>query len=259
MTGEGEIVSVALKRDVKLAVASQSISYHRCEVRNRTFHAGIGPERLHRLEAISTKIDLGPRQNVFFEGDPVDFAFNVVRGTVKASKALPDGRRQITGFLYPGDFLGIALHHAHAYSAETLADVTLCRYPRSKLRSLFDDFPKLEIHLLSLTANELAAAQDQMLLLGRKSAKERVASFLLMLARRAKLLGNIERPLDLPMNRMDIADYLGLCVETVSRTFSALRDAGLIDFDFPTPVIIQQPELLEAIARGDGQHQKPHM
>ena len=244
-------MSVALKRNFRSAETSPNISYHRCEVRDRTFCTGVEPEKLHRLDAIAKKIDLEPRQNVFFEGDPAGFVFNLTRGMVTASKALPDGRRQITGFLYPGDFLGIALHNAHVYSAEALTGVTLCRFPRSKLRALFDEFPKLEIRLLSLTANELAAAQDQMLLLGRKSAKERVVSFLLMLARRAEPRGETGRLLDLPMNRLDIADYLGLSAETVSRTFSTFRDAGLIDYVMPTAVILQQPELLEVIAEGD--------
>jgi CRP/FNR family transcriptional regulator len=167
---------------------------------------------------------------------------------VRASKALPDGRRQITGFLYPGDFLGIAVHKAYVYSAEAITVVALCRFSRAQLRALFDDFPKLEIHLLSLSANELATAQDQMLLLGRKSAKERVASFLLMLAQRAESHGETGRLLDLPMNRMDIADYLGLSMETVSRTFSTFREEELIDYDMSTPVILRQPKLLEAIA-----------
>jgi CRP/FNR family transcriptional regulator len=250
-TVEGAIVSVALKRNIRPVAALPSISCHRREARDQTFGAGVEPEKQHRLDAISTKIDLEPRQNVFFEGDPAGFAFNVTRGMVKASKALPDGRRQITGFLYPGDFLGIALHNAYVYSAEALTCVTLCRFPRPKLRALFDEFPKLEIHLLSLTANELAAAQDQLLLLGRKSAREKVASFLLMLVQRAEPGGKTERLLHLPMTRLDIADYLGLSAETVSRTFSTFRGAGLIDYDLPTPVILQQPELLEVIAEGD--------
>ena len=251
-------MSVALKQDARSAAVSPGIPYHCREARNRSVNAG-EPDKLHRLAALATKIDLEPRRHVFFEDDPADFAFNVMRGTVKAFKALPDGRRQITGFLYPGDFLGIALHHAYAYSAETLTGVTLYRYPRSKLRALFDDFPKLEIHLLSLTANELAAAQEQMLMLGRKSAREKVASFLLMLTQQGKTLGDSERSIDLPMSRMDIADYLGLCAETVCRTLSTFRDAGLIDFNLPTPVVIHHPELLEVIARGEGQHRNSHL
>ncbi len=244
-------MGVALKRDVRPTAASPSIPSHRCEVRNRTFYAGVEPEELHRLDAIATEVNLKPQQNVFFEGDPADFVFNVRRGMVRASKVLCDGRRQITGFLYPGDFLGVALHNVYVYYAEAVTGVTLCRFPRPKLRALFDDFPKLEIHLLSLMANELATAQDQMLLLGQKSAKERVASFLLMLAQRAELCGETGRLLDLPMNRVDIGDYLGLREETVSRTFSAFREEGLIDYDMPALIILRQPEPLKVIAEGD--------
>ncbi len=241
-------MSVALKRDVRPTAASPSIPCHRCEVRNRTFCAGAEPEELHRLDAIATEVSLNPRQNVFLEGDPADAVFNITRGMVRASKGMSDGRRQITGFLYPGDFLGVTLHNAYVYTAEAVTGVTLCRFRGPKLRALFDDFPKLEIHVLSGAANELATAQDQMLLLGRKSAKERVASFLLMLAQRAERRGETGRLLDLPMNRLDIADYLGLAEETVSRVFSTFREKRLIDYDIRTPVILRQPELLEAIA-----------
>ena len=244
-------MGVALTRDVGPAPASPSTPCHRCGVRNRTFCAGAKPEELHRLDAIATKVNLKRGQNVFFEGDPAGFVFNVTRGMVRASKALPDGRRQITGFFYPGDFLGVALHNAYMYNAEAVTGVALCRFPKPQLRALFDDLPKLEIHLLSLSANELATAQDQMLLLGRKSAKERVASFLLMLAQRAEPRGENARLLDLPMNRLDIADYLGLSAETVSRTFTTFREEGLIDYAKRTPVILRQPQLLEVIAEGD--------
>ena len=244
-------MTVALERDVRPTAAAPGIPCHRYEARNRAFCIGAEPAELHRLDAIATEVDFEPRQSVFLEGDPAGFVFNVSRGIVGASKALRDGRRQITGFLYPGDFLGLALHNAYLYNAEAVTGVTLCRFPKHKLRALFGDFPKLEIHLLSLAANELATAQDQMLLLGRKSAKERVASFLLMLARRAEPHGEIGRLLDLPMNRLDIADYLGLSEETVSRTFSRFREEGLIDYAMPTPIIVRRREMLEVIAKGD--------
>ncbi len=248
LTGGGGIVGVALKRDVRPTAASPSIPCHRCEVRNRTFCAGVEPEELHRLDAIATEVNLKPRQNVFFEGDQAGFVFNVRRGMVGASKSLPDGRRQITGFLYPGDFLGVALHNAYVYNAEAVTGVTLCRFPRPELRALFDDFPKLEIHLLSLMANELATAQDQMLLLGQNSAKERVASFLLMLAQRAELCGETGRLLNLPMNRLDIADYLGLSMETVCRTLSTFRKERLIDYEMSKSVVLWQRDPLESMA-----------
>lgn len=244
-------MSVYLNRNVSPTVAHTNIPGNGYEALDRGCCAGVEPEKLRRLDAIAKEMNFEPRQIIFIEGDPAAFVFSLTRGMVGVSKALPDGRRQITGFLYPGDFLGISLHNAHVYSAEALTGVTLRRFPRSKLRTLFDEFPTLEIHLLSLTANELAAAQDQMLLLGRKSAQERVASFLLMLARRANVPYDPGRSLELPMSRLDIADYLGLSAETVSRTFSTFRARGLIDYVLPTMVSLQQPELLETIAEGN--------
>jgi CRP/FNR family transcriptional regulator len=243
-------MDVALKHDVKPIAELPNVPRHRCEVWNRTFCAGVGLKELRRLDGIATEVDLRPRQTVFFEGDPASFVFNVTRGMVIASKILPDGRRQITGIHYPGDFLGVALHSAYVYTAEAATSVTFCRFPRSKLRALFDEFPKLEIHLLSATASELARAQDRMLLLGRKSARERVASFLLMLAQRADRCGENGRLLNLPMNRVDIADYLGLSQETVCRTLSTFRKERLINYEVPTSVILWQRDQLETMAEG---------
>jgi CRP/FNR family transcriptional regulator len=202
------------------------------------------------LDGIATEVDFKPRQTVFFEDDSASFVFNLTRGIVRTSKTLPDGRRQITGFHYPGDFLGVALHGAHVYTAEAVTNVTFCRFPRSKLRALFDEFPKLEVHLLSATASELAMVQDRMLLLGRKSAREKVASFLLMLAQRAERCGENGRLLNLPMNRSDIGDYLGLSMETVCRTLSTFRKERLIDYEVSTSVILWQRDQLESMAEG---------
>jgi len=171
---------------------------------------------------------LAPGRLAISEGDPATDLFNVVRGSVKLYKLLPDGRRQVTGFLFPGDFLGIAFNDTYAYSAEAIESVQLCRFPRGKLESLLIELPKLERRLLGEAANELAAAQDQMLLLGRKTAQERVASFIVSLSRKAEKRKKPASPIALPMSRTDIADYLGLTTETVSRTLTQLRQAGLI-------------------------------
>ena len=118
-------MSVALEQNTAVAAARPDAVRHGLEACDRSFSLGAEPEDLHRLESIATVIDLASRHTVFFEGDPADFAFSVVRGTVKASKALADGRRQITGFLNPGDFMGIPLRHAHGYHAETLTSAVI--------------------------------------------------------------------------------------------------------------------------------------
>jgi CRP/FNR family transcriptional regulator len=199
-----------------------------CEIREISVCRSMAPEELARLQAIITSAYLDAGQAIIHEGDPAENLFNVVSGAVKLYKLLPDGRRQITGFLFPGDFLGIALNETYVYTAEALTPVRLCRFPRRRLEALLKDIPALEHQLLDEVATELVAAQDQMLLLGRKTARERVASFLLMLAKRAERHGRQVNPVELPMSRADIADYLGLTTETVSRTVTQLRQSSTI-------------------------------
>lgn len=199
-----------------------------CPVRILTVCAALEPEELRRLADIAQNVRIEANQTLFGEGDAADTLYNVTSGTVKLYKLLPDGRRQITGFLVAGDFLGLAVNDHYAYSAETVTTCSLCRFPRRKVEALLDEFPKMQRRLFSMASNELAAAQDQMLLLGRKTAKEKICSFLLMLSQRASRRGHKENPVYVPMSRADIADYLGLTTETVSRTFTQLKTAGVI-------------------------------
>jgi CRP/FNR family transcriptional regulator len=191
---------------------------------------------------------------IFSEGDPAESLFNVLSGAVRLVKLLPDGRRQITGFLLPGAFLGIALNSTYAYSAEAIVDTKLCRFGRREAEGLLKDMPSLEHRLLGEAANELVAAQDQMLLLGRKTAKERLASFLVGLSRNAKRHGFVDNPVPLPMSRTDIADFLGLTTETVSRTFTRLRQATIVALEGNAMVrLLNRQALDDLIAGGDEQ------
>jgi CRP/FNR family transcriptional regulator len=160
------------------------------------------------------------------EGDPADDVFTLTDGMLKLYKLMPDGRRQITGFMIPGDFIGLAYGQSYVYSAEAVTPTTACRFRRSTLLEKMAAHPELEHRLLSLASNELAAAQAQMLLLGRKSARERLASFILGLAERRSV--GAGEAMTLPMGRSDIADFLGLTIETVSRAFTAMRKDGLL-------------------------------
>jgi CRP/FNR family transcriptional regulator len=217
-----------------------------CTVRHLSICDALDARELDRLNAIVTQNRIAPHQLIFNEGDPAAHLFNVIEGTVKIYKLLADGRRQITGFLFPGDFLGIALHDHYTYSAEAVTAVRICRFPRGKFENLLQEFPKLENRLLQTASNELAAAQDQMVLLGRKSAAERVASFLVTLAARARQRRQPDKLLTIPMSRADIGDYLGLTIETVSRTFTRLRKSGAIALpDNHHVEILQHGALLE--------------
>jgi CRP/FNR family transcriptional regulator len=161
---------------------------------------------------------------------------------------LADGRRQITGFLYPGDFLGLALTARYVYFAEAITPSALCRFRRDKLEELCEKHPEFEKRLLENASHELIAAQDQMVLLGQQGARERVATFLLMMSRRAAQRGGDRNSIMLPMRRYDIADYLGLSTETVSRTMSDFKRDGIVELPDSNDVKLLDPSALEEIS-----------
>jgi CRP/FNR family transcriptional regulator len=187
-------------------------------------------------------------ETVVFEADEAANVYSLTSGLLRLSKLLPDGRRQIAGFLFPGDFLGITMEEEHAFTAEAVAPSTLCKFPRRR----FDDFiarhPALERRLYAVAAHELAAARQQLVLLGRKTATERIASFLLMLAGRCH--SRVSDEIAFPMSRADIADYLGLRIETVSREISALKAARIIQLTSRQSFRIVERERLEQLAEG---------
>jgi CRP/FNR family transcriptional regulator len=221
-----------------------------CEVRKLAICAALEDEDLHRLDAIVTHIHLDIGETLFYEGDEAGHVFTVASGTLRLHKMLPDGRRQITGFVLPGDFLGLSGRDGFSYTAEAVTEAGICRFPRRDLEALFDEFPKLEKELLWKARDELVAAQEQMLLLGRKMPAEKIASFLLGLSRRAERWEMPCDPVLLPMSRGDIADYLGLTVETVSRTFTRLKSEGVIELPEAHRVMLSKRERLEELAEG---------
>ena len=221
-----------------------------CEVRPYSACAALNPDEQKRLVDIMSTIEIEAHQPIFDEAERAHHVFNVTSGAVKIYKLLSDGRRQITGFLFPGDFLGLTHNENYAYSAEAIAHTTLCRFPREKLEALLDEMPKLEQRLLGMASHELAAAQDQMILLGRKSAKERVASFLVMLSNAAARHGRPDNPVSLPMTRNDMGDYLGLSLETVSRALTQLKTQGFIQLMDERRVRLAKPEAMREIAAG---------
>ncbi len=221
-----------------------------CPVRPLSICDSLAEDELQHLAAIVSPLRLGPGQPLFDEGEQADFLFNVISGCVKVYKLLPDGRRQIIGFLFTGDFLGLAMTDVYAYSAEAVTGAELCRFPRRKLESLMERYPQIEKRLLGLANHELAVAQEQMLLLGRKTAKERLVSFLLMLSKRARMDGSDADQVFVPITRNDIGDYLGLTTETVSRSFTQLRNDGLIEVTSDNKVTLLDSGALQAIAQG---------
>jgi CRP/FNR family transcriptional regulator len=219
-----------------------------CAARHFSVCAPVPDAELPYFSSLSVRLRVEPRRYLFDEGDPADYVFSISSGTVCLSKALADGRRQITGLLFEGDFIGLAYGKTCAYTAEALTPVEVCRFPRERFERYMIEHPQVERRLLQIASTELAAAQDQMLLLGRKTATERVASFLVRLSDRATARGRAGNPVILPMSRAEIGDYLGLTLETVSRTLTQLRNKGAIELDNVSMVRITSDETLRRLA-----------
>ena len=221
-----------------------------CRAREFSACAPLTGEEQTRLASIMRTVNVAPHCPIFDEANRAEYVFNITAGAVKIYKLLGDGRRQITGFLFAGDFLGLIHNEAYAYSAEALVPTKLCRFPRRRLEVLLAEIPHLEQRLLAMASHELAAAQDQMVLLGRKPARERVVSFILMLSDSATRHGRPNDPVFLPMSRSEIADYLGLTTETVSRAFTSLKKQGLIELLDEKRVRLCRMSALQEIAEG---------
>jgi len=220
-----------------------------CEARGQAICGILDCENLAQFKRLGSTMRLRARQTLFREGDPATRVFTLTRGSLKLCKLLPDGRRHVVGFMYAGDFLGISVDDEHAFSAEVVEDAQLCCFSRSRFDSFLADHPLMEHELYRMAAHELSAAQQQLILLGRKSATERLASFLVLLADRAdRLAGEKTCVVDFPMSRADIADYLGLTKETVSRIFSAFRAGRLIRLRAMNKVEILNRPALQQVA-----------
>ncbi len=200
-----------------------------CHARLLSICGALDQHDLPGFAALSSHVRFRAGQTVCEEGAPADWVFSITSGVIGLHKALPDGRRQTTGFLFAGDLVGLSSRIVNACGAEAITDVEACRFARPRFEAYLDEHRELAARLLRMTADELSAAHDQMLLLGRKTARERVASFLLQLADRAAARQVQSNPVLLPMKRLAIADYLGLTIETVSRTFTTLARLGVIE------------------------------
>ena len=198
--------------------------------------------------AIGITVQAVPGQTIVLEGDPCTHCFRVLTGAVRLYKATVDGRRQLIDFLVAGDSFGLFGGH-YTYSVEAITHTTLAKTSRATLAAAVREQPALAERLIELAAAELARAHEHMLLLGRKNAQEKVASLLVELARR---IGKDERmpAFRLPISRQEMADQLGLSIETVSRTMTRFREEGLIALPTPYHVTLQRPADLVALAEG---------
>jgi CRP/FNR family nitrogen fixation transcriptional regulator len=179
-------------------------------------HAGI----------VASEFSYKKDEEIYGEDEPADYVYQVISGAVRSYRLMPDGRRQIGAFHLPGDIFGLESGSSHRLATEAIIDTTVRLVKRRSLEKLAGTDVKLAHQLWAITSGELRHAEDHMLLLGRKTAMERVATFLLEMDRRLAVAGMMA----LPMCRRDIGDYLGLTLETVSRALSQLHSQGILGF-----------------------------
>lgn len=213
----------------KRAMLSKDHPCRSCDVSAEALCRALDVRTLADFRNQGRQLHLTSGQALYHQGDPADCVFSLTSGAVKLYTILPDGRRQIVAFLFPGDFLGFEAGPSHGLSAEAIGDTRLCRVLTQRFEWFAGRNPALADARYRRAASELAVAQENMVMLGRKTAAERMASFLTDIQRRAGFRGRDgARLVPLPMSRGDIADYLGLTKETVSRELTNLRQAKII-------------------------------
>lgn len=183
---------------------------------------------------------------LFYEGDDAGYVYEVLEGVIRTSKFLSDGRRLVVAFNFPGELVGLTHDEIHHATCEAIAPAKVRAIRRSALSTIIKDRPEFAEQLLRFTAESLNSMQDHFVVLGRKSASEKLASFLLALAEREAKGSNGPVSFHLPMTRSDIADFLGLTIETVSRNLTALKGDGVIDLPQTNLVRVRDIERLRA-------------
>jgi len=225
-----------------------------CIVRNRAICAALDAVEIKALGAIGRRRRLDAGESLIWEGDDSLLVANVIEGVLKLSTGTEDGREQIVGVVYPSDFIGRPFGATTRHSVTALTDANVCVFSRADFDSFAHDHPKLEHKLLERTLAELDRTRNWMLLLGRKNAEERLATFILEISERLAesgceaVPGSKLKSFDLPFSRQQVADVLGLTIETVSRQFTRLKKDGIVDLPTRRTVTILDRAALEARA-----------
>jgi CRP/FNR family transcriptional regulator len=207
---------------------------------------------LDEISSEANQMVLPAHSAVFREGDPAGRVFTLIEGFAKLTRLLPDGKQQVVGFRFAGDVIGYTTLKTYPFDAELLTDARLCRLDRSQLDGLLRRYPQLERRMLDLCVQELTATQEQLVTVGRRSAEARVAAFLLSLVDASRRRGQPRQVLEMPMTRADIADFLGLTLETVSRSLTAFRKRGWIREPVHHRVELLNVAAITAMAEGTG-------
>ena len=224
-----------------------------CAVRNRAICADLDDDEVALLNRIGRRRRLRPGERFLWEGDDAVLVANVVEGVLKLSSQTSDGKEQILGLAYPSDFLGRPFGSSTPYDVEALGEAMVCVFQRSDFDRFAREHPRLEHKLLERTLSELDRTRRWMLLLGRMNAEQKLATFLLEQSERLEPATCSFEPgatdtVELPLSRQQIADVLGLTIETVSRQFTRLKGEGVIDLPSRREVAIVRRGELEARA-----------
>ncbi len=238
-----------------VAVATRASQCEACPIRHRAVCASCDADELAMLEAMKYYRTYEAGQPIVWRGDRLEFVASVVSGTATIEQLAEDGRRQTLGLLLPSDFLGRPGRENALYDVSAVTEVTLCCFRRQQFEKLVKDTPHIAQRLLEMALDELDAARDWMFLLGRKTAREKIATFILLVERRTRApgleLGSAPPQLELPLTRDAMASYLGLTLETVSRQISGLKKDGLISLTGNRHVTVNDLEALKAAAGED--------
>jgi len=194
---------------------------------------------------------LEAKEHLFCEGDTAKHVYRVMVGHICIYRMMSDGRRQVVDFAYPGDIIGLGALVDHGESAQAMERTVVRALHVGTLRELAQSDSRLSMQLYEALSRELMAARELLFTVSQRTAIERVAAFLLALSRRAERRGSSPDEIVLPMTRMDIADFLGLTIETVSRTLTKLRQDGVIDLEQCILVSIRKPDVLAHLVHGD--------
>jgi len=220
-----------------------------CDIRLLSVCGALDLSELGELQSLAQTSIFEPKQTLFVEGDPAESLFSITQGMVRLYKLVPDGGRQIIGFALPGEFLGLSMANHYEFSAESIVPTRVCRFSRAVFSAFVDQKPHLLRRMHEFSGHELNLAQEQMVILGRRNAEGKLAAFLIGMRDRLAAITEQSVTLPLPMSRVDIADFLGLTVETVSRTLSHMAKIKLIVI-VPDGVRLLDQNAVEALAKG---------
>jgi len=224
-----------------------------CVVRNRAICSALDKDEIAVLNALGRRRTVAPGEPLIWEDDDSLLVANVIEGVLKLVNSTEDGREQIVGVAYPSDFIGRPFGQKTKASVVALTEARVCIFARGDFDRFAREHPGLEHKLLERTLTELDRTRNWMMLLGRKNASEKIATFLLEMADRMAEAScvpdlNPEPRVALPFSRQQIADLLGLTIETVSRQFTKLKNDGIIDLPSRRDVVIRNRHALAALA-----------